>query len=886
MYGLLIAGVCNYLKKRFGEDTLALILEKSGLNNASFSAHAVYDENIIAKLSAAAVDITKVDSRELLEGYGVYFVGYTGDYGYDRILRVLGRHMRDFLNGLDNLHEYLRFSYPAIQPPSFFATEETRHGLTLHYRSRRTGFVRYIVGQLKEVGRRFYNLDIKAEVISEVTKDDKTFHAVFRLHFDNRAYKYEFGSTLTTRENWNLRSDDFFEIFPFSLVFDGEMTIRYQGPKIAVILPSIIGKKLTKVFTLTRPIISFTWDNIIINTNNIFEIASVDRVTAEAVQARIVDTATSDDNAKSNDGAMKGNLPNKHPRQTKKAVVNNANGSEVSKDKADDSESDDGSGDGRTKPRRLYLKGQMKYMAKWNCMVYLCSPLIPNLEALFRTGLFINDLSLHDSSRDLALVGTQQSAELKMALDQEQRKSAKLEESMKKLDEEMKKTDSLLYQMIPRQVADRLRRGEPAMNTCEVFQDVSILFSDVVGFTKICSMITPMQVVSMLNSMYSMFDKLVEKNRVYKVETIGDAYMVVSGAPTKTKYHAENITDMAFDMVECMRGQKDPASGDSMKIRIGIHSGMVVAGVVGIKMPRYCLFGDTVNTASRMESNGEAMKIHISQVTKDYLAGGPYEITERGMLQVKGKGEMKTYWLEQKTGVLAVSKDGMAVPNVSRSPSVIGANDELLVAGGSAADVRVRRRSHDSDEYRVDIPLSAVHSPAHFPGGKKVERHGATVEELELMVQVLAERTRELENEVERARKRFGRTDDGGTGTVSSGSDVGGFGPTYSDLDYYQVPSKTGTSAAAGTGHVTNKNLPTEQQIEHNSITINHNNTTNGGEHANSPAKAGNTQSMDQIKIDGDAKQDVDRSANTTSVPTSATKGNTSKSQSVTCVVI
>ncbi|XP_070565571.1 soluble guanylate cyclase 88E-like [Ptychodera flava] len=759
MYGLVIEGVCDYLKERFGEDTLALILEKSGLHNASFSTHVVYDEQIIPKIAAAAIEITNVNPPELLQSFGAYFVGFLGQYEYDRILRVLGRHMRDFLNGLDHVHEYLRLSYPKMQSPSFFAAEETRNGLKLHYRSRRHGYVHYVVGVLREIGRLFYNLDIKVQIVSEVTKDDKTFHAVFRLHFDNRAYKYEFGSTLTTRENWNLRSDDFFEIFPFSLVFDGEMTIRYQGPKIAVILPNIIGKKLTKVFTLTRPIVNFTWDDIIINTNNVFELASVDRVTAEAVKARIqTEAAPSDDKAKTAIDALQNKVKQQRQAKNKKDIgTGSVKGPMIKLDKANDNSSDDGGdGDGGTKPRRLYLKGQMKYMAKWNCMVYLCSPLIPNLDALFRTGLFINDLSLHDSSRDLALVGTQQSAELKMALDQEQRKSAKLEESMKKLDEEMKKTDSLLYQMIPRQVADRLRRGEPAMNTCEVFQDVSILFSDVVGFTKICSMITPMQVVSMLNSMYSMFDKLVEKNRVYKVETIGDAYMVVSGAPTKTKYHAENITDMAFDMVECMRGQKDPASGDSMKIRIGIHSGMVVAGVVGIKMPRYCLFGDTVNTASRMESNGEAMKIHISQVTKDYLADGPYEITERGMLQVKGKGEMKTYWLEKKTGVLAVHKDGMAVPKVPRSPSVHGANGELVVQDGRSSNASVRRRSRDSEEYRSDIPLSAVHSPAHFPRDEKVKGYGASMEDMEQMVQALAERTRQLEEEVERARRGFG----------------------------------------------------------------------------------------------------------------------------------
>ncbi|KAG8327069.1 Soluble guanylate cyclase 88E [Homalodisca vitripennis] len=158
------------------------------------------------------------------------------------------------------------------------------------------------------------------------------------------------------------------------------------------------------------------------------------------------------------------------------------------------------------------------------------------------------------------LAGTQQSVELKLALDQEQQKSKKLEESMRKLDEEMRRTDELLYQMIPKQVADRLRTGENPIDTCQMFDSVSILFSDVVTFTEICSRITPMEVVSMLNAMYSIFDTLTERNRVYKVETIGDAYMVVSGAPQSEDNHAEKVCDMALDMVEAITDLKDPST--------------------------------------------------------------------------------------------------------------------------------------------------------------------------------------------------------------------------------------------------------------------------------------------------------------------------------------
>ncbi|XP_049547931.1 uncharacterized protein LOC125959165 [Anopheles darlingi] len=225
-----------------------------------------------------------------------------------------------------------------------------------------------------------------------------------------------------------------------------------------------------------------------------------------------------------------------------------------------------------------------------------------------------------------------------------------IRERTEQLDVERKKTEQLLNRMLPSSVAEKLKLGlavEP-----EEFAEVTIYFSDIVGFTTIAAHCTPVQVVDLLNDLYTCFDATINAYNVYKVETIGDAYMVVSGLPVRTPDHAEQIATMALDLL-CQSGhfKVRHLPGVPLQLRIGLHTGPCCAGVVGLTMPRYCLFGDTVNTASRMESTGSSWRIHMSQQTCNLLekAGG-YVIEPRGPIEIKGKGKMHTYWLLGKKG--------------------------------------------------------------------------------------------------------------------------------------------------------------------------------------------------------------------------------------------
>uniref|UniRef100_A0A673KM25 Guanylate cyclase n=1 Tax=Sinocyclocheilus rhinocerous TaxID=307959 RepID=A0A673KM25_9TELE len=222
--------------------------------------------------------------------------------------------------------------------------------------------------------------------------------------------------------------------------------------------------------------------------------------------------------------------------------------------------------------------------------------------------------------------------------------------------EEKRKAENLLYQILPHSVAEQLKRGETVQ--AEAFDSVTIYFSDIVGFTSMSAESTPLQVVTLLNDLYTCFDAIIDNFDVYKVETIGDAYMVVSGLPVRNgKLHAREIASMSLALLEQVKTFKiRHRPNDQLRLRIGIHTGPVCAGVVGLKMPRYCLFGDTVNTASRMESTGEALRIHMSSATKEVLDEfGYFELQLRGDVEMKGKGKMRTYWLlGEKTDVYVI----------------------------------------------------------------------------------------------------------------------------------------------------------------------------------------------------------------------------------------
>jgi class 3 adenylate cyclase/PAS domain-containing protein len=212
---------------------------------------------------------------------------------------------------------------------------------------------------------------------------------------------------------------------------------------------------------------------------------------------------------------------------------------------------------------------------------------------------------------------------------------------LQELRAEQERSERLLLNMLPEKIAKKLKHSRASM--ADGFEEVSVLFADIVGFTELSSHMSPVQLVGLLNRIFSMFDNLCDQYKLEKIKTIGDAYMVVSGLPEPRVDHAAAIASMALDMQKAI-SQVKSREGIQISMRIGINSGPVIAGVIGTKKFIYDLWGDTVNVASRMESLGAAKAIQVTEETYSRLRE-QFNFEKRGLIPVKGKGEMMTYWL-------------------------------------------------------------------------------------------------------------------------------------------------------------------------------------------------------------------------------------------------
>ncbi|XP_042896623.1 guanylate cyclase soluble subunit beta-1 [Parasteatoda tepidariorum] len=552
MYGFVNHALELLITRNFGEEMWETIKKEAEIvMEGQFLVRLIYEDDITYSIVFAAQKCLGVKAADILELFGRAFFDFCQESGYDKILQVLGSSPRDFLQNLDALHDHLATIYPGMRAPSFRCTERPEDGtLILHYYSERAGLEPIVIGIVKAVASKLHNTEVDVEVVQ--TKGPLCDHVQFAIRDSNASNKQceQEAEELDTLSMENkISPSTFCRAFPFHIMFDRHHLVRQVGTSVARVLPALTTPtcKVTQLFKMVRPHVSFTFNNILAHINTVFVLTTV--------------------------------------------------GSENS-------------------DQSMRLKGQMLYLPETDHMLFLCSPSVLNLDDLNRRSLYLSDIPLHDATRDLVLLSEHFVAEYKLTKNLEIL-TDKLQQTHRELEDEKQKTDKLLYSILPPSVANDLRHNRPV--PARKYELVTILFSGIVGFSQYCAnhsdSIGARKIVHLLNNIYTTFDVLtdpVKNPNVYKVETIGDKYMAVSGLPEPCESHAKCIARLALDIMDL---SKDVVTedGDSIRVTIGIHSGEVVTGVIGKRMPRYCLFGNTVNLTSRTETTGESGKINVSE---------------------------------------------------------------------------------------------------------------------------------------------------------------------------------------------------------------------------------------------------------------------------------
>ncbi|XP_026473245.1 guanylate cyclase soluble subunit beta-1 [Ctenocephalides felis] len=593
MYGFVNYALELLVVKTFGEETWEKIKKNAEVSmEGQFLVRQIYEDEITYNLIGAAVELLQIPATAILELFGKTFFEFCQDSGYDKILQVLGATPRDFLQNLDALHDHLGTLYPGMRAPSFRCTERPEDGaLILHYYSDRPGLEHIVIGIVKTVASKLHSTEVTVEILKTKEECD---HVQFLIKetssTSSTARVQESAEIETLSQEQKISPATFCKVFPFHVLFDRNLRVTQAGGAVSRVIPKLnqVDCLLTDVLFAVRPHLKLTFDNVLSHINTVYVL-------------------------KTKPGAMCGNLPDEFAS--------------------------------------LRLKGQMLYIPETDLIAFLCYPSVMNLDDLTRRGLYISDVPLHDATRDLVLMSEQFEADYKLTRNLEFL-TDKLQQTYRELESEKQKTDSLLYSVLPISVATELRHKRPV--PAKRYDCVTLLFSGIVGFAEYCALNTDskgaMKIVQMLNQLYTAFDVLTDPKKnpnVYKVETVGDKYMAVSGLPEPCTEHARCMARLALDMMDL--SSQVIVDGRPVNITIGIHSGEVVTGVIGHRMPRYCLFGNTVNLTSRTETTGAPGRINVSEDTYEYLCreenhDPQFVLTSRGPVAMKGKSEPMHVW--------------------------------------------------------------------------------------------------------------------------------------------------------------------------------------------------------------------------------------------------
>ncbi|CAI4229274.1 unnamed protein product [Auanema sp. JU1783] len=612
--------------RKYGEEFWSKVLVRAGFEagKENIVNHYYSDSDTYLLIDAVSV-VSKMPKEQVWEMYGAFLIEYTMEIGWDDLIRSMSPNLKGFLDNLDSLHYFIdHVVYKAnLRGPSFRCEENKEGNITLHYYTGRPGLYPIVKGVIREAAKRVFKIDVSLTItgrtqrsVQMATGERIEEHVVFEIKVGDGEKDVEAFSSkkivISGSNDYNIRltSDDFIQTFPYHFVIDQDCKLVQVGNELYNHIPKDLlapGTLLIRVFEVTRPQIPLDFETICNFINAVF-VLQVKTTPMEFLktkrnsQTETIGSVSDSEHSTTNDNVL-------------------------------------------TQSQHLKLKGQMFLMSTGQHIIYLCSPYVTSIPELLQFGMRLTAIPLHDTTRDLILLNQQRLSDVEMNM-QLEASNEQLEMMAKDLEVEKGKTDALLSEMLPPTVANQLKSGQTV--DAKEYAEATVMFSDVPVFQQIVPYSQPKDVVLLLNNLFTRFDRLVVIQNAYKVETVGDSYMSVGGVPEQSDSHCAIICHLALGMLMEALSVQNPITGEPLQIRAGIHSGPVVAGVVGAKMPRYCLFGDTVNTASRMESHSPIGKIHCSEKAVECAGqSGRFEFELRGKVQIKGKGEMNTYFLQK-----------------------------------------------------------------------------------------------------------------------------------------------------------------------------------------------------------------------------------------------
>ncbi|VDL77232.1 unnamed protein product [Nippostrongylus brasiliensis] len=595
-FGFIHESIRQLMLRKYGEELWQQVLNRSGFENGKENVvnHYYSDTDTYLLVDSVAV-LTKMTREQVWEMYGSFLIEYTMEIGWDELVRSMSPNLKGFLDNLDSLHYFIdHVVYKAnLRGPSFRCEENPDGSIILHYFTGRPGLYPIVRGVLREVARRVFNTEINLNVTGRTQRSVQMMsgerieeHVIFLINTVDQGRDTSSDTSTASifptmdfsDQTLRMSTVDFCAVLPYHVVFDEHCRLVQYGRELANHVPRdvlTLGTPIMRIFEINRPQIPFDFDNICNFINAVF-VLQVKTSPTEARRQR--DQEEGNELASANTSFHHGH--------------------------------------------HLKLKGQMMLLSDKKrpladvfliqSLIYMCSPYVTSIQELMQFGMRLTAMPLHDATRDLILLNQQRLTDVEVNL-QLEANNEQLKTMAKDLESEKSKTDVILRDLLPSSIANKLMNDEH-IETRE-YDQVTVMFADVPNFQSVLPHCQPKDIVQMLNDLFHRFDRLVVMHRVCKVETVGDSYMTVAGIPDQIAEHAEMICHVAIGMVWEGRAVVEPLSKKPLHIRIGIHSGPLVAGVA----------------------------------YKDANCTGRFEFVSRGRMLLKRRGEIETYFLVKST---------------------------------------------------------------------------------------------------------------------------------------------------------------------------------------------------------------------------------------------